>query len=1005
MHDQDYDEDLYEEKSKLVYKRRSSTSHHDLFREPSSSRTDSDDRSPEQPFRGRGYSETPRSSHKFSAGRRASWSEMSRRTDPIRDEMVERSPSYDRLDFSADEPMDGTVEIRKVKKRWSYKTMHGRRDDESSYGRSVDQSSYGGREGQSTKASTVRTEDMSKIPPAERHVYCPVAKWDVDYTNRNYVRSKCNKNIGLHRYTLGRQFKWDVDYDNTHYLRSQVNAPKGLHRKKKDIKRKRVPDNDILADSTGWEFEYGPEFLQVEEDVPYMPDERVVGRGAYRCYGVTRSYSDTDVKDEEKRQKIPSLIEDEFKYGTEFLQDDVQHTLDQKDGTIGRGAYRFYEADRSTCDKKPCDMMGIDYRESRARIDQSGGSEEEDKEGDHKGKPFKRTVLKKTVKLMPRPSDQKLFGDKRYKYGTHLKFVPGMGNRTVYEGTPAKEVDREPDMQITKHPSIRSVFTKASKPCKYTKCGESEEKFRCGKKYSHKHIWDECQNGKNNGEYPVSKALHPKKTEESFGTSDRCNLCDNKETAGKIPKTQERSYGREMPKKATRPPAQSYTSYESCNLCDRKEMPGMQKKALDTDDDSCIICEKKKAQRKGKKRSSPSSFMRGLAYSSKGHTEKHKKAKEPERSYDSFDSCELCEKHEAPRVSTPKRRVELKSIKRSPAREAYAKKTSPSYHSCDRYGEEEIYEERRKTSLREHRAPKGEFRKWKEMEQKETCPLRMTGSISQRNPRKIREEPKTREWHQRFNSPYACPVEMMGYPKRLADSSSQKRAIKVPKEPRQKECLGRYQDQCVYSGEVINDDQDMSSEEFVPHVESSIRIVKKTVSRTSFPAQKNKISPKRNYGSVSRKLPADVRKESKHKDCFENHHDKDNYLRGIKEKGKIVDMFPSHSGSRIRTVAKKTSPTRFPDLKEKENGKIVEKFPSNSGSRIRTLAKKASPTKLPDVKRKSLKEYREDDVDEFSDSDEIDFEEHKNHPRDHAKSYKDGYEKVSSLFCFYKKIS
>ncbi|GBN94230.1 hypothetical protein AVEN_12043-2, partial [Araneus ventricosus] len=44
----------------------------------------------------------------------------------------------------------------------------------------------------------------------------------------------------------------------------------------------------------------------------------------------------------------------------------------------------------------------------------------------------------------------------------------------------------------------------------------------------------------------------------------------------------------------------------------------------------------------------------------------------------------------------------------------------------------------------------------------------------------------------------------------------------------------------------------------------------------------------------------------------------------------------------------------------------------------------------------NLKEYREEDVDEFSDSDEIDFEEHKNHPKDHAKSFKDGYEKYVS---------
>ncbi|KAF8787512.1 hypothetical protein HNY73_009099 [Argiope bruennichi] len=55
----------------------------------------------------------------------------------------------------------------------------------------------------------------------------------------------------------------------------------------------------------------------------------------------------------------------------------------------------------------------------------------------------------------------------------------------------------------------------------------------------------------------------------------------------------------------------------------------------------------------------------------------------------------------------------------------------------------------------------------------------------------------------------------------------------------------------------------------------------------------------------------------------------------------------------------------------KENGKIAEKFPSHSGNRIKTKAKKTSPTKLPEVKRKSLKGFTEEDMDEFSDSDEI----------------------------------
>lgn len=32
------------------------------------------------------------------------------------------------------------------------------------------------------------------------------------------------------------------------------------------------PDNDELADATGWEFDYGPEFDQVEGDVNYIPE-------------------------------------------------------------------------------------------------------------------------------------------------------------------------------------------------------------------------------------------------------------------------------------------------------------------------------------------------------------------------------------------------------------------------------------------------------------------------------------------------------------------------------------------------------------------------------------------------------------------------------------------------------------------------------------------------------------------------------------------------------------
>ncbi|GFY43955.1 hypothetical protein TNIN_449061 [Trichonephila inaurata madagascariensis] len=74
----------------------------------------------------------------------------------------------------------------------------------------------------------------------ESSPYDNVSKWEVDYTNKNYVRSKCNKPTGQHRLVQGRQFDWDIDYDNSLYLESQVTAPKGLHRLKKDLKRKLV---------------------------------------------------------------------------------------------------------------------------------------------------------------------------------------------------------------------------------------------------------------------------------------------------------------------------------------------------------------------------------------------------------------------------------------------------------------------------------------------------------------------------------------------------------------------------------------------------------------------------------------------------------------------------------------------------------------------------------------------------------------------------------------------
>ncbi|GFS91826.1 uncharacterized protein NPIL_583731 [Nephila pilipes] len=330
--------------------------------------------------------------------------------------------------------------------------------------------------------------------------YDHVNKWEVDYTNRNYVRSKCNKPTGLHRYILGRQYDWDVDYDNTNYHQSQVHAPKGLHRLKKDPKRKFVPDDDPLGDSTGWEFAYGPEFFQAEGDVQYMPEERVVSRGAYRSYGVRRNNSDEDIKTEDKRQKIPGYDEEEYKYGPEFFQDDVQHIVEQKDGRIGRGGYRYYDTERNVCDKKPCDTMGIDYRESRATME---GEDDESGEDDDQfqGRPFKRTVLKKTLKFNKRPSDEhvtalatpgdrssddRMRGDNQMLYGAHLKFVPGLGSTAFYQGMSV----RDPDLEIQSHPSIRNVFTKTKKVSSFISRRRSKSPHRSGDtQYSHKDQW------------------------------------------------------------------------------------------------------------------------------------------------------------------------------------------------------------------------------------------------------------------------------------------------------------------------------------------------------------------------------------------------------------------------------------------------------------------------------------------------------------------------------------
>ncbi|GIY01653.1 uncharacterized protein CDAR_117791 [Caerostris darwini] len=315
--------------------------------------------------------ETPRRTYgeEDRGGRRT----LSGTTDNIRGENQDISTD----DESADSEMVGPYEVEETEKVYKYKAKYGRPADQYE-DQDPSSTTSTGEQDQSSTSPGVAEKDKAKQDD-KNSSYFAVKKYDVDYTNQNYMRSKCNKPAGLHRYTLGRQFDWDVEYDNSHHLQSKVIPPKGMHRLKKDVKRQRVPDNDFLADSSGWEFEYGPEFMQTEGDAPYKPDERIVARAGYRYYGVCRNNSDADLK-EDDRDETMKIVENDYKYGPEFLQDDVQHVVEQKDCRVGRGGYRYYDTDRSVCDRRPCDMMGIDYRESRASLGLPSEESEAEKE-------------------------------------------------------------------------------------------------------------------------------------------------------------------------------------------------------------------------------------------------------------------------------------------------------------------------------------------------------------------------------------------------------------------------------------------------------------------------------------------------------------------------------------------------------------------------------------------------------------------------------------------------
>ncbi|XP_035233496.1 uncharacterized protein PF11_0207-like, partial [Stegodyphus dumicola] len=293
----------------------------------------------------------------------------------------------------------------------------------------------------------------------EKQVFYPVTKYEVDYTNQNYVRSKCNKNKGLHRYVVGRTYNWDVEYDNHFYVRSKVDCPKGLHRKIPTIKRKRLPNRNDLADSTGWEFDYGLEYDQIEGDVPYMPEGNFVTRGGYRFYGVRRNDSDMEGEFKESRKEIKELMKDEFKVAGEFSQEDIPLIIKRKEGRICRGGYRFYDTDRNTYDVDSGEDVDFetsaDYDDYYPKRDQYETEYTDIK----KGKPFKRTILKKTYSFFPKKS----VSQEKKRQATGISFVPGEGSKSFYEGVSYVRSGT----QVKKHPSIREVYKPVKKSSSY----------------------------------------------------------------------------------------------------------------------------------------------------------------------------------------------------------------------------------------------------------------------------------------------------------------------------------------------------------------------------------------------------------------------------------------------------------------------------------------------------------------------------------------------------------
>ncbi|XP_042902960.2 uncharacterized protein [Parasteatoda tepidariorum] len=475
MENEDYDEDIYEEtKSKVVYKRRSSASE---------VKTDEEDHEKSRMGRSDHYkrkdSRSGRPDYSKREESRTRQPEFSSHEDsPVgRREYSKRESSDDEKKWTTTATInfkgkDGkrisqvgqrTSKEESPTRRWSTSEKHDvQSDPQTEWTRTVIRESRSATDLHSGSRHSRKSDSKFHISPkvekdrrgrAERGkrypydedslpsrsksrlsktgFYYPVDKWEVDYTNKNYVRSKCVKPQGLHRYVYGRPFHWDIDYDNRYYLVSKVNVPRGLHRQGREFKRKLVPDDDILADSTGWQFEYGPEFHQVEGDIPFNTRERIVGQGGYRFYGVKRNNSDCDRKIEERLEEIENIFEEDFKYGHEFLQDDVPHIIKFKDMRIGRGGFRFIDVERNEGDLRPKDVIGLDYRTSRASIHPEIEDIEEEEEFPRKrqGKPFKQTVFKKTFRLIKPPSIED------FTHGTVLSFVPEAGSSSkIYEG-------------------------------------------------------------------------------------------------------------------------------------------------------------------------------------------------------------------------------------------------------------------------------------------------------------------------------------------------------------------------------------------------------------------------------------------------------------------------------------------------------------------------------------------------------------------------------------------